>query len=256
MPVNIHTTVVGEGAPVVLIHGLFGMGSNLGALARALSDGYRVYSVDLPNHGRSGWLDSADIPAMADALFAWMDHQGLATAALVGHSLGGKVAMAMALGNPGRVSSLVVADIAPVAYPPGHRGEFAALSAVAESHCASRAEAGELMRLHIEEEMVVQFLLKNLTRNDDGVFNWRFNLPGIMASYDLIRAAVPLAPAYTGPVLFIKGGDSNYVSAAHTEEILALFPSVSLKVMPGCGHWLHAQQPQLFNRLVRRFLDH
>jgi esterase len=255
MPVNIHSSVTGSGPNVILIHGLFGMGSNLGALARSLTDRYRVFSVDLPNHGRSGSLICADIPGMARALLSFMDQQALNTASLVGHSLGGKVAMEMALRNPQRVDALVVADIAPVAYPPHHANEFAALAAVAGASCQSRAEAGQLMAQFLESGEIIQFLLKSLASNGDGSYGWRFNLEEIVSSYPAIRAAITPGASYDGPVLFIKGGDSDYIQEQHRDSIVALFPAVSLKVLPGCGHWLHAQQPRLFNNLVGRFLD-
>jgi esterase len=240
---------------VVLIHGLFGMGSNLGALSRELMLRYRVHSVDLPNHGRSGSMENADIPKMACALIDWMDQQGLKSASVLGHSLGGKVAMELALRSAERVSALVVADIAPVAYEVGHRREFAALAAVEQARCHSRSEAVNIMSQHLEEDMVVQFLLKNLTRNSDGVYEWRFDLAELVASYDAVRAAISPGDSYPGPVLFIKGGESSYIHEHHRDLIVSLFPAVSLKIMPGCGHWLHAQEPRLFNALVGRFLD-
>lgn len=255
MPANIFSTVSGQGPVVILIHGLFGMGSNLGALARSLHDSFEVYSIDLPNHGRSDWIAPSGIPTMADAVVAWMDRQGIQSASFVGHSLGGKVAMEVALRHPERVSALVAADIAPVAYPAHHADEFAALEAVAGAQCQSRAEARDLMCRHLDDDTVVQFLLKSLTRDARGVYVWRFNLNEILKSYDAIRAGIEGDVSYTGPVLFIKGGDSSYVLEQHREKILALFPTVILKVMPGCGHWLHAQQPRLFNRLVGRFLE-
>lgn len=255
MTVNIHATETGSGPDVVLIHGLFGMGSNLGALARSLQDRFRVHSVDLPNHGRSSWMVPANIPGMAQALLSWMDHRGLGSASMVGHSLGGKVAMELALRHSTRVEALVVADISPVAYPAHHRNEFAALAAVDQAHCRSRAEAGEIMAQYLENEMVIQFLLMNLARNTDGSYGWRFNLSEIVASYEAIRAAIDGGANYGSPVLFIKGGDSDYILEKHRDIILALFPAAQLKVMPGCGHWLHAEQPRLFNNLVGRFLD-
>ena len=231
------------------------MGSNLGALARSLQDRYRVHSVDLPNHGRSGWLVPANIPRMAQSLLSWMDGQGLDSAALVGHSLGGKVAMELAQQHASRVKALVVADIAPVDYRAHHRDEFAALTAVDQAQCRSRAEAGEILTQYLENDMVIQFLLMNLARNTDGSYGWRFNLSEILASYKAMRAAIDTGTPYTGPVLFIKGGDSDYIGEKHQSRILALFPGAQLKVMPGCGHWLHAEQPRLFNNLVGRFLD-
>jgi esterase len=230
------------------------MGSNLGALARALEDKFTVHCVDLPNHGRSGWVDSIDIPAMAVAVLAWMDQLAVQSAALVGHSLGGKVAMELAQQNPQRIRAIVIADIAPVAYPAGHAQEFAALNEVAQARCASRTAARDIMSQHIREDAIVQFLAKNLGRLEDGHYGWTFNVEGIQASYDAIRAGIEPREPYVDPVLFIKGEDSNYIQESHRQSIAALFPSAALKVIPGSGHWLHAQEPRLFNNLVARFL--
>jgi esterase len=252
--VKLHSDCSGSGPPVVLLHGLFGAGKNLGLLARALCGAYQVHSVDLPNHGRSGWLEGADLPAMARSLRQWMDHHGLRSASLVGHSLGGKVAMQLALACPERVLALTVADIAPVAYPAHHDAVFAALDAVAEARCRSRAEAAGLMRAHLEEG-VIQFLLMSLGRGGEGIYQWRFNLEGIRRGYGAVRAAPVHHAPYRGPTLFIKGGDSDYIREEHRHSVLALFPRAGMKVMSGCGHWLHVQQPGLFNNIVHRFLD-
>jgi esterase len=255
MALKLHFSRTGEGPPVVLLHGLFGAGGNLGALARALQDRFDVYSVDLPNHGRSDWLANADLPAMAEAVRQWLDEQSLASVHVIGHSLGGKVAMQLALAHPARIASIVVADIAPVEYPPHHDSVFAALDAVVAGQCDSREAAAQLMAAHLEEEGVIQFLLMSLQRGPDGIYDWRFNLAGIKAGYQAVRAAPLSAQAYAGPALFIKGGDSNYIREQHRQTILALFPTAAVKVMPGCGHWLHAQQPRLFNGIVSRFLQ-
>jgi len=255
MAFELHFTRGGSGPPVVLLHGLFGAGGNLGALARTLQERFDVYSLDLPNHGRSGWLEPADLPAMAGCLRHWMDEQQLPSASFVGHSLGGKVAMQLALEHADRVAALVVADIAPVVYPPHHDAVFAALDAVVAGHCTSRAQAAELMAAHIEEEGVIQFLLMSLQRGTDGIYRWRFNLEGIKKGYQAVRAAPLAEQAYAGPVLFIKGGESNYILEEHRQSILNLFPGAKVKTMPGCGHWLHAQQPRLFNSIVSRFLQ-
>lgn len=255
MSVKLHSTLHGDGPPVVLLHGLFGSGNNLGSLARSLSDRFQVHSVDLPNHGRSGWAEQAGLAAMAQALLDWMHHHGLGSASLLGHSLGGKVAMELALGHPERVDSLVVADIAPVVYEPHHDEVFAGLAAVTASPCGSRQEAATRMEMHIEEPDVIQFLLTSLKRDEHGNYRWRFNLDGLRQNYTAVRDAPDLSGPYRGPVLFIKGGDSDYIQESHRTHIMALFPQARLKVMPGCGHWLHAQHPRLFNSLVGRFLD-
>ena len=255
MALKLHVTRSGAGRPVVLLHGLFGAGGNLGALARVLQDSFEVCSVDLPNHGRSGWSQQANLAGMALGLSEWMDGQALSAAAFVGHSLGGKVAMQLALEQPARVSALVVADIAPVAYPPQHEAVFAALEAVAAAGCSSRAAAAELMHEYLEEPEVIQFLLTSLQRDPEGNYRWRFNLDGIRAGYHALRSAPVSGQIYDGPTLFIKGGESGYIQERHRALILSMFPVAHVKVMPGCGHWLHAQQPRLFNGIVNRFLQ-
>ena len=251
---HIHFSRSGEGPPVILMHGLFGMGGNLGALARSLQGEYSVYSLDLPNHGRSGWLADSTLGRLACAVVDWMDGESLESAAFIGHSLGGKVAMEIALAASDRVAALVVADIAPVAYPHHHDAVFAALDAVLAAECRSRAEAAELMSQHLQEEGVIQFLLMSLQRTENGSYAWRFNLEGIKRDYDMVRAEPDVDHPYPGPVMFVKGGESDYILPEHRPRVVSLFPSVEMKVMAGCGHWLHAQQPALFNSIVGRFL--
>ena len=254
MTLDVYVKRVGSGSPVVLLHGLFGAGSNLGALARALQDRFEVCSVDLPNHGRSAWLTKPDLPAMADALRTWMDVACLPAVHVVGHSLGGKVAMQLALRDPQRVQSLVVADIAPVAYAAHHDAVFAALESVARADCSSREEAGTLLAQHLQEEAVIQFLLSSLQRDANAVLRWRFDLQGIRSAYAALLAAPSGEQSYTGPVLFIKGAVSDYIQEQHWPAIEALFPRATIRVMPDCGHWLHVEKPQLFNGIVARFL--
>jgi esterase len=254
MALDVYVRRTGEGPAVVLLHGLFGTGGNLGALARSLQDEYCVFSVDLPGHGRSGWLKNPDLPAMADCLQMWMDAEGLSQAHWIGHSLGGKIAMQLALSAPQRVASLVVADIAPVNYPPRHDAVFDALGAVAAAQCTSREAAADLMSLHLQEEGVVQFLLMSLERGPQGIYRWRFDLQALKTSYAKLLAAPLAAPAYLGPVLFVKGGSSDYIQEEHWPQIRVFFPEATIKVIPDCGHWLHAEKPQLFNGIVKRFL--
>jgi esterase len=131
---------------------------------------------------------------------------------------------------------------------------FAALEAVAAGQCTSRQEAAALMAGHLAEEQVIQFLLTSLRRDPDGIYRWRFNFEGLRRDYGAVRSRPTATGSYPGPVLFIKGGDSNYIREEHRSHILALFPAAEVRIMPGCGHWLHAERPQLFNSLVRRFL--
>lgn len=251
---EVYARAAGEGSPVVLLHGLFGSGGNLGALARALRDDYRVFSLDLPGHGESGVPDPFDLPGMAAGVSAWLDGQGIESAAFVGHSLGGKVAMELALAAPSRVAALVVADIAPVDYPPGHEDVFAGLFAVHAAKPASREEAGALLAAHVADPGVVQFLLSDLRRDADGVLRWRLALEPLHAAYPALARAPAGGRSYNGPVLFVKGGDSNYLSESQRPVIEALFPAAQVRVVPGAGHWLHVEKPDVFNGIVRRFL--
>lgn len=254
MSLHIHSATQGEGPDVILLHGLFGMGNNLGALARALQADFRVHSLDLPNHGRSGWLETMTLQSLADGVRGWLREQGIVRAHLCGHSLGGKVAMRIALDDPDRVDRLVVADIAPVDYPPHHDAIFAALQAVQSQAPRSRSDAEAVMRDFVAEEGVRQFLLLSLARGEDGVYRWRFNLDGLLRDYGAARGRLEAAAPFTGPVLFIKGENSDYILPQHRKAIEALFPNARLRVLQGCGHWLHAEQPRLFNATVRRFL--
>ena len=254
MAEDLYVKRAGSGPPVVLLHGLFGASNNLGALARVLQEQHDVISVDLPNHGRSAWLANPDLAAMADALRTWMDGEGVPAAHLVGHSLGGKVAMQLALRDPHRVLSLLVADIAPVAYAAHHDAVFAALEAVAHAGCSSRAQAGTLLANYLQEDAVIQFLLSSLQRDEGAVLRWRFDLKGIRRAYPALLAAPQVGLPYVGPVLFIKGGVSDYIQERHWPAIESCFPRAVLRVMSDCGHWLHVEKPQLFNGIVARFL--
>ncbi|GAA6153472.1 alpha/beta fold hydrolase [Pseudoteredinibacter isoporae] len=240
---------------VVLIHGLFGSLENLGAIARALEPDYRLVSVDLPNHGRSPWRDkhSMSLKAMATQLLDLLDHLGIQQCALLGHSLGGKVAMELAMNWPERVSRLIVADIAPVQYPRRHDGIFAALRALPLDQLKGRRDAEHFLQDKIDEAGVRQFLLKSLYKDESGHYQWRMNLEGLYDAYDEFVAA-PSALSYSGPCLFIKGELSDYVLEAHTEAVVSRFPKVQLKVMQGCTHWLHVQKPETFARLCIKFL--
>lgn len=255
MSAEVFDSVAGEGPDVVLLHGLFGMGNNLGGLSRSLQEYYRVHSLDLPNHGRSAWTDNMDLAELAAAVVRWMDHRHLEMAHVVGHSLGGKVAMQLALDAPYRVDALVVADIAPVTYPPRHDAVFAALAAVDRASCRSRNEAAALMAEHLQEESVIQFLLLSLSRDQEGLFRWRFNYPVLRDSYLQLRKAVAGQMPFNGRTLFIKGGASDYILPEHETVIAKHFPNAEIAELPGAGHWLHVEQPKRFNQLVRNFLD-
>lgn len=237
---------------VILLHGLFGMGSNLANLAKTLAPFATVYSVDLPNHGRSPRTDSVSYPSQSEQLLQWMDSQNLNSAYCVGHSMGGKVAMQLALTAPQRVAALVVLDIAPVEYPPAHDEVLAALQQVPLASLQSRQDAERSLATTLTDASVRGFLLKSLYRNADGQFSWRFNLPLIAAQYQDLRAGLT-GEAYQGKVLFIRGEQSGYIRPQNYAQMQALFPNGELKTVQGAGHWLHADKPVAVNRLVSGF---
>lgn len=239
---------------VIVIHGLFGSLDNLKVVARALAEHFHVVNVDVRNHGRSFHSEQMNYPAMADDIIALLTHLGIEKAHLVGHSMGGKIAMQVALTKPECVDKLVVLDIAPVAYHSRHDAIFKALHTVAQSAVHSRGEADALMSEHIEAMGVRQFLAKSLSKTDAGTLNWQFNLPVLSAEYPQILGAPVANDSCLCDTLFIKGGDSDYIEAAHRDEIMRLFPKAKAKVIQGAGHWLHAEKPVAVNKSIVDFL--
>ena len=253
----LHTHISGQtdnnALPVVLIHGLFGSYENLGVIARGLSEQYRVINVDVRNHGRSDHSSDMNYSLMAEDLAQTLDALSIGKAAILGHSMGGKMAMAFALKYPERVSKLILADIAPVGYPPRHNAIIAGLSAVDMAKLTNRTDADKQLTHYIPEAGVRQFLLKSLVKDDAG-FHWRFNLSALKQNYAELIAAPLQQGKFDGPTLFIKGGDSDYILPEHKATIMQLFPNAQAKIIQGTGHWLHAEKPAAFTKLVNDFL--
>lgn len=251
----LYFTVQGEGQPLIIIHGLFGSADNWRTLAKKFAEQYQVFCVDLRNHGRSPHIDGMSYAEMANDLLAFMDQQQIAKAHILGHSMGGKVAMQLALNHPERVSHLVVADIAPVAYQHGHDDVLAAFDAVqALGGVASRKDADEVMSAHVDSLGVRQFLMTNLEKQADGRLGWRVGLAQIKQGYaDVIKA--PEGNAFTGKTLFIRGELSAYVLDQYQAALAHHFPNYRLDTLPETGHWLHAEKPLLFLQQVSAFLN-
>ena len=244
-----------ENSPaVILIHGMFGSLSNLGVLARSLIADYQVISVDLRNHGDSPHELLMDLPSMAADIVELMDDLGLASVTLIGHSLGGKVAMQVALNNPERVSELVVIDIAPVTYDARQDAALDALNLLAENHITSRRDADSLISKHIVEAPVRAFLLKNLARNPEGEFRLKLNLASINQNYASTLVSAPTGQAFGGPTLFLKGEHSAYIQEKHRPVMQQLFPHSQVEVVADTAHWLHAEKPETVNALIRAFI--
>ncbi|WP_404399404.1 alpha/beta fold hydrolase [Idiomarina seosinensis] len=242
-----------ERPAVILIHGLFGDKDNLKSLARDLQEDFYCVMPDARNHGDSPHSEQMNYDLMAKDIIATCDHLGLKEFHLVGHSMGGKIAMQTAMDFSDRVLSAVFADIAPVAYDKSHDSILSALCNIDLSRINSRKEADEALQATIETAGIRQFLLKNLRKEDDG-YEWRLNLKGLQDNYSALASAVSEGH-YSGPVLFIKGGDSDYLQECHREAIKQRFNDVDVKIIENTGHWLHAEKPRVFNRLVSQFLN-
>lgn len=246
---------LGQGEPLIVLHGLFGTLDNWQTLAKAWAEDYLVYLVDLRNHGRSPHVDGLSYPSMAEDLSEFMEQNWIHKAHVLGHSMGGKVAMELALTYPDLVDKLIVVDIAPRLYAPGHDDVFAALFAVDLQKLESRQEAEAILEKHIDEWGVRQFLLKNLSRTKEGGFEWKMNLPVIYRDYLRILEPPTETGPFEGPTLFIRGAESRYVKDEDVLRIQELFPRSTLSTVPGAGHWVHADQPEILKNMVIDFLQ-
>ncbi|MBD1559123.1 alpha/beta fold hydrolase [Vibrio sp. S9_S30] len=244
----------GEGSTIVLLHGLFGNLDNLGLLARDLIQDHQVLTVDLRNHGLSFHSDSHTYEEMARDVQALIHHLGLDHVTLVGHSMGGKVAMKLASIHGKQVRHLVVLDMAPVAYTQSrHDNVFAGLHAIEQQKPTSRSDAMKVLSQHVEIEGVRQFLGKSLYK-DGSHLSWRFNVRSLYNNYNNILTWHELPPVEI-PTLFVKGGHSDYLTEEHQEQIRRQFPLAKAHVISNAGHWLHAEKPNDVLRVLRRFIS-
>lgn len=240
----------GNGQIIVLIHGLFGSLDNLGVLARDLQHDHQTLQIDLRNHGLSPHLSEMNYQAMAEDVLNLFKALSLDNIILVGHSMGGKVAMKLTELAPELINKLVVIDIAPVAYQERHHDDvFAALEAVTHSGVQQRSEAGEIMRKLGLDEGVIQFLLKSFHAGE-----WRFNVPVLHQHYSDIIGWDEVTE-WNKPVIFIRGEQSPYIQDSSRQAIARQFPSAKAYVVAGCGHWVHAEKPQNVIRIIRKFVQ-
>jgi len=239
---------------IFIIHGLFGSLSNLSTLANELQTHSHVVLIDVRNHGKSPHFDSMSYPEMVADIFNVADHLEVETFSIIGHSMGGKIAMGCALTNPDRINSLVIADIAPVCYPDKHSEVFNSLLLLDLKKIKNRLQASEQLSRYIDSPDVRQFLLKSLQKKDN-VFEFAFNLTALAHNYEYIRGWPFSNKKYTKSTLFIKGGSSDYILPEHQKLIMGQFPNAQAKIIANTGHWLHAEKAKTFNRLVMQFFN-
>lgn len=253
---KLHYKEMGHGQPLLILHGLFGTLDNWQTLAKRFAEHYNVFLVDMRNHGRSPHNEEHNYDVMADDVLRLVDELKIPTPAVMGHSMGGKVAMKYALKYPTRITKLIVVDIAPKAYPPHHDEIIDALQSVKLEGVTSRSEVDEQLAKHIKEEYVRLFLMKNLYRKEDQTFGWRMNLDAIEKNYEHVAAAITADVPFKKSTLFIKGGRSSYIQPEDIfGSIERLFTLVEVETIPEAGHWVHAQAPDKVYDLVTTFLS-
>lgn len=243
----------GEGEPLIIMHGLMGMLDNWQAPGKELAEHFKVYIVDLRNHGHSPHSEEHTYDVMVDDVIEFMDDLGLESANILGHSMGGKVAMKLAQDHPERVDKLVVADIGPRHYKVHHQSIIAGLRAVPLKDIAKRTDAEQYMQADIPQPGVRQFLMKSLFHKDRNQFGWRFNLDAIEKNLERIGEAIDEMD-YQGETVFIRGSESDYILDEDWPDIKLLFPHAYLVTIEGAGHWLHAEKPSEFIAAVNEFL--
>lgn len=249
---QLHYQSQGQGEPLILLHGLFGSSDNWGVVAKHFAQHYQVISVDLRNHGKSPHSATQTYRQMADDILTLCDSLGLAQIHLLGHSLGGKVAMQFATQHPQRMGKLIVVDMAMRAYVDAHTHLIDAMLALDLSQIRTRTEADKALSQRITNTAVRQFLLMNLIRQEDQL-KWRINLPALKANYSTLQSSVCEDVHYQSPCLFIRGERSDYLQASDIAQISRHFLNAQFISLP-TEHWVHAEQPQLFIETLERYL--
>ncbi len=256
MALNLICETVGSGPPLVVLHGLFGSSGNWRGIARELAASHSVFSVDLRNHGASPWADSMDYLEMSDDVLQLIERLGLDRPTVMGHSMGGKTAMALALSHPARVGRLIVVDIAPLSYADTLTPFAEAMRSADVLAAASRTEVQRRLQNTVPDRGAVPFLMQNLvTRNDH--FDWRLNLLGISTAMPQLCTfpSALLGSRFAGPVTVIAGEASDYVAQYDGASFRPMFTDVHVEVIEGAGHWVHADKPAAFLSSVRQALN-
>ena len=242
---KIHYRKLGEGQPLIILHGLFGSSDNWQTHAKKLAEYFEVYLVDQRNHGQSEWSDEFNYSLMASDLHEMVTNEKLSDFILLGHSMGGKTAMTYVQQHEDLVDKLIVVDMGVKAYPIHHDTIIEGLQSLDLTKISSRSEAQEALSEYIDNVAIRQFLLKNLYWKEKGQLAWRINIPVLEEKMPEIVAALPKKEVLT-PTLFIRGGQSNYILEEDIEEIKTYFPISEIYSIEEAGHWVHAESPEKF----------
>lgn len=248
----LHSKIVGEGSPLVILHGFLGMSDNWKTLGnRYAEEGFQVHLVDQRNHGKSFWAEDFNYEILAKDLLHYSNHYQLGQFNILGHSMGGKTAMQFACSYSEMVNRLIVADIAPKYYPPHHQEIINGLNAINLEELDSRSKADAELNKHISNYGVRQFLLKNLFWKEKGKLAWRFNLKILSERMPEVGENIESGSTFNGPVLILKGDRSEYIVDSDEMTIKNHFPLAKVETIDKAGHWLHAENPdQFFNKSI------
>jgi len=247
----LHSSIQGTGKPLIILHGYFGMSDNWKALGNKFAENFEVHLVDQRNHGRSFHSDDFDYELLVEDLHFYIESHNLSKVNLLGHSMGGKVAMLFTVTYPEMVDKLIVADISPKYYKPHHQEILEALNSVNFNIQNTRKKVEEILRIHIKEEGIVQFMLKNVFRKTKEDLDYRFNLNSLTINNSEVGEALPSFTHFDGLTLFLKGENSNYITIEDESLIEAHFSNATIVTVKNAGHWLHAENPtQFYNEIV------
>ena len=236
------------------MHGLFGISHNWITIAKNLAKNYLVYVLDMKNHGRSPHTAAFTYSDMVEDVYEFLTDMNLRQVSIIGHSMGGKTAMSFALEYPHRLNKLVIIDISPRKYPIFHKNIIEGLLALDISSLNSRKDADVQLTEKISSRRIRQFLLKNLTRNDEGFFTWRINLPVIAENLSEIGAEIKSKSSFSNPTLFIRGGNSEYIGESDFQLIQNHFTNSEIITIPGTSHWIHSEAPEEVFKVIDAFL--
>jgi len=251
----LHSKIIGKGKPLLILHGLLGMGDNWISLARRYaSKNFEVHLIDLRNHGKSFHDDEMNYEVMTDDLYYYVTKYQLSDINLIGHSMGGKLLMFFITQYPNLINAPITVDIAPKKYPPHHHFIFDAIKKLNLSHFDNRNQIDKFLSKDIQSAAIRNFLLKNISRNDEKEFYWKPNIYVLKESLNELGEALSPFSTFDKPILFIKGEKSPYITDEDIKIINAHFPENQLITIPKSGHWVHSEQPELFFKTTLNFL--
>jgi pimeloyl-ACP methyl ester carboxylesterase len=252
---KLHSKIIGKGKPLIILHGFLGMGDNWKTLANAYAkEGFNVHLVDQRNHGRSPHDSAFSYELMVKDLKDYLEDKSLEKVSIIGHSMGGKVAMRFATLHPENLIKLIIVDIAPKYYPQHHQQILEGLTQISKAKLTSRSDADELLAQYISLKAVRQFLLKNLYWKTQDEISLRLNLQALKDNIEEVGKGLPRNSAHEGETLFLRGGNSNYIQEEDEKEIASHFENYEIKVIKNSGHWVHAEKRDDFLQVSLEFL--